>query len=204
MVEQHIYQTIKNYVPENSVHYCYDLWKNHPFELKISRARSSKLGDYRFDYRDKSESISVNRNLNPYAFLITYLHEVAHLKAYHSYGRKISPHGKEWKRTFSDLLEPVISDLVFPEEVLEAIRNYQKSPKATSGGDHALALALNRINGDEGKLLAELEEGSLFKLGKKIFRKENLRRTRYLCEEVKSGRKYLVSRNAVVHGISKP
>ena len=195
--QERIFKALANHVPENAVHYCYDLWKENPFELKLSRSRSTKLGDYRYDSRERSERISVNRDLNPYSFLITYLHEVAHQKAYHDHGRKIQPHGKEWKSTFSKLLEPVMTDLIFPEDILNAVKEYQKSPKATSSGHHGLALALNQING-EGSLLSEIEENSEFILGKRTFRKGKLRRTRYICTEVRNGRKFLISKNAIV------
>lgn len=195
--EDKIYNALLAHVPQNAVHYCFDLWKARPFEFKLNRSRSTKLGDYRYDPRSRSERISVNRDLNPYSFLITYLHEVAHQQAYHLFGRKIQPHGKEWKSTFSELLEPVITDLIFPEEILEAVKEYKKSPKATSSGHHGLAMALNRINGG-GLLLAELEEKQNFQLGKRIFQKGKLRRTRYLCQEVTTGKIYLISKNAIV------
>ena len=193
-----IYRILEKHVPGDAIHYCFDLWESAPFELKISRSRNSKLGDYRYDFRDQSERISVNNNLNIYAFLITYLHEVAHLKAYHQHGRRINPHGKEWKSTFSNLLKPMASDLIFPEDVLIAVQKYMRSPKATSGGHHDLAKALNKYNLDGGSLLHDLEYHALFSLNKRTFRKGELRRTSFICEEIKSGKKYLISKNAVV------
>ena len=47
-------------------------------------------------------------NLNPYRFLMTLVHEVAHLVAFQKYGRAIKPHGKEWKFTFQTLMLPFI------------------------------------------------------------------------------------------------
>jgi len=193
-----IYKILENHVPENAVHYCFDLWEIHSFVLKIARSRNSKLGDYRYNSSDNSERISVNHNLHPYAFLITYLHEVAHLQAYKEYGRKINPHGKEWKITFSRLLDQVTTDLIFPSEVLNAIHKYKKSPKATSGGDHALTKALNQFNLDAGVMLSEIDDRARFILNKKTYQKGGLRRTRYLCKEVNSGKRYLISRNTVV------
>jgi hypothetical protein len=126
------------------------------------------------------------------------LHEVAHVRAYHRYGRKINPHGQEWKQTFAELLRPMVSDLIFPEDILVAVKEFIRSPRATSGGNHALAKALNKYNINGGKLLAELEPDSFFTLNKRTFRKGQLRRTRYICKELRSGKSYLISKNAVV------
>ncbi|MCK5366987.1 MAG: SprT-like domain-containing protein, partial [Cyclobacteriaceae bacterium] len=102
-----LYQILQNQVPENAVHYCLDLWETIPFNFKVTRKRNSKLGDYRFDQRNGSHSISVNFDLNQYSFLITYIHELAHLLTTERFGRKSQPHGKEWKSNFRELMEPV-------------------------------------------------------------------------------------------------
>lgn len=48
-------------------------------EFKISKSRATKLGDYRHPFRGVGHKISVNNNLNAYAFLVTTVHEFAHL-----------------------------------------------------------------------------------------------------------------------------
>ena len=48
-------------------------------EFKISRNRNSKFGDYRPPHDGKGHRISVNFDLNPYAFLVITVHEFAHL-----------------------------------------------------------------------------------------------------------------------------
>ena len=62
-------------------------------EFKVSRSRDTKYGDYRHPYQGKGHRISVNYNLNPYAFLVTTVHEFAHLLTWNEHQRKAKPHG---------------------------------------------------------------------------------------------------------------
>ena len=54
--------------------------------------------------------ITVNGDLNPYSFLITTIHEFAHLVTFEEYQGRVKPHGKEWQLTYSKMLYPVIED----------------------------------------------------------------------------------------------
>lgn len=72
--------------------------------LRITGMRASKLGDYRPHPTGNGHQITVNHDLNPFAFLITFTHEVAHLVCYERYGHRHEPHGREWKRHFRELL----------------------------------------------------------------------------------------------------
>ncbi|MGB3183229.1 MAG: SprT-like domain-containing protein [Cyclobacteriaceae bacterium] len=195
-----LYDILDRHVPENAVHYCTDLHYQYAFLFKLAANRRTKFGDYRYDRAAKSHKITVNHSLNPYAFLITYVHEVAHLVAFEKYGFHIRPHGKEWKITFRSLIEPVMSDLVFPANVLTALKNYMRNPKASSYSDPALAIALQSYDhSSNGKLsLSALPRGKRFKLNGRVFEKGLKRRTRVLCLEVGSGRNYLVSLSAMV------
>jgi SprT protein len=199
-MESKFYKAFEKHVPENVVHYCYDLWAEHKFNLRITRSRSTKFGDYRFDPSDKSHTISLNHDLNPYAFLVTYIHEVAHLVTYKSFGNKAAPHGKEWKKSFKELLLPVCNDLVFPKEIMMPLRNYLANPKASSCGDPALYKALRSFDSsEEGMLhLSELGAGTVFLFKQRKFEKQEKRRTRSLCKEIPSGRKYLIPEIALV------
>lgn len=195
-----LYNLLDRHVPENAVHYCSDLHDQHPFAFKLAANRRTKFGDYRYDKVSKSHQITVNRSLNQYAFLITYIHEVAHRVAFEAHGFRIKPHGKEWKITFRNLLYPVLSDLVFPENVLLALKNYIRNPKASSYSDPSLAIALqSHDKAAEGKLsLSILPRGTKFRLNGRVFEKGLKRRTRVMCQEISSGRKYLVSLSAMV------
>jgi predicted SprT family Zn-dependent metalloprotease len=187
----------KKYLPETAVTYCHELWQHHAFDFRITKARSSKFGDYRF-YNNRHK-ITVNGDLNPYAFLVTYLHEVAHLVTFSKYKHKAQPHGKEWKKAFREVAAPVLQAQVFPAEVLTALQQYLVNPKASSCTDPALFQALHQFDTRTDKvLLAHVAEGEVFSLNGRAFRKGVTRRTRVLCEEVKSRKKYLVHSQALV------
>jgi hypothetical protein len=71
---------------------------------------------------------------------------------------------------------------------------------ASSFSDTALTQIFRRYNSDNDKqiLLSQIKEDETFMLRGKHFRKGKLRRTRVLCLEIKTGRKYLVPLDAEV------
>ncbi len=193
-------QIFVRHVPAGAVSYCYNLWLEHNFLLKISEHRRTKLGDYRFLAKNGgTHQISVNGTLNPYAFLITYLHEVAHLVTFSGYKRQVKPHGSQWKKMFRELTLPVLNEEVFPRTILDALQRYLANPKASSCSDLQLMSALQTAGDDQsGKLLLDLTEGASFKLNGRIFIKGQIRRTRVVCEEPSTRKRYLVPVQAVV------
>jgi len=199
-----LYKILQMHVPENAVHYCLDLWTAIPFHFKVTRKRSTKLGDYRFDHRNGSHSITVIVDLNPYSFLITYIHEVAHLLTTERHKRRVPPHGVAWKNCFIELMEPVLSDLIFPHDVLLPLMKHMKNPKASTYADAKLVNVLRRYDEQEDTLitLAELKEGDIFEFNRKMYKKLNLRRTRVLCQQADSSKKYLISKMALVRALS--
>jgi predicted SprT family Zn-dependent metalloprotease len=192
-------QVFERFVPATAVSYCDKLYQHLGFEFKIKKARQTKLGDYRFNPKTNRHTITVNNDLNPFAFLVTYLHEVAHLLAFKQYGRRISPHGKEWKQCFKEVSEPMLSENVFHKSVLHALKKYFKNPKASSCSDPILYQILKQFDGPSDKLLLkEIAVGQAFQFNKKSFVKLEKKRTRSVCQEVNSKRKYLISEIAEV------
>jgi SprT protein len=187
------FQTVlQRYLPTPALSYCCSLWEEHKFDFTVTKKRATKLGDYRYFFKSKRHMITVNGDLNNYAFLITYLHEVAHLKTNVLYGTDVKPHGQEWKQVFKSVLLPVID--VFPPEVLRPLENYLINPKASSCGDIALLKALTQFDEKEHQeyFLSDLTVGEVFSFNKRIFMKEETRRSRSLCLELKTGRKFLI------------
>ena len=196
----------KKYLPEEAVSYCFNLWKEKPFNFFITKGRLTKLGDFRYRRDRKLQTISINHNLNPYQFLITYIHEVAHYRAFEDHGLGIKPHGVEWKITFRNLMTPLISDKIFPKDVLAALVRHFKNPKASTGADLFLSRTLKGYDknvSDEKSLLVDLPKGEVFELQGRKFQKEHIRRTRILCAELNTGRKYLISAHAEVKRIDQ-
>lgn len=194
----------EKHLPAKSIAYCYRLWESSPFDFIVTKKRETKLGDYRYHYQQKKHTITVNGDLNKYTFLVTYLHEVAHLKAQIRYGGRIKPHGIEWKNEFKDLLLPVMHEEVFPENVLLALKNYLLNPKASSCSDIHLLKALGAHDEKTHlQFLSDISKGDTFRFNKKYYLKESTIRTRAICKELKSGKKYYISEAAQVEVFQK-
>lgn len=195
-----IFQT---HLPQPAIPYCINLWQKVPFSFKVLSPRVSKLGDFRYRKDRKIQTITINADLNPYQFLLTYIHEVAHLHAFEKFGMSHSPHGQEWKKEFQSLMEPILNDSVFPKDILIPLRNHMKNPSASSARDLFLMKEMSKYDipaqaQEEEVFLSDLMPGKQFILSGRKFKKGETRRTRVLCEEVDSGRKYLVSHLAKV------
>lgn len=191
---------LKKYLPERAVASCLTLIKETGVHLKIVNERVTRHGDYRKMPNGKHQ-ITVNANLNKYRFLITLVHEIAHLVAFGKYGRHIKPHGVEWKKTFQYMMLPFIRPEVFPSSLLPLLANHFKNPKASSDTDAKLSIALKSFDvGDNSKsYVFELPYGSIFRLyNGRIFQKGNKRVKRYECVELESGKMYLFQPNAEV------
>ncbi|NVK49978.1 MAG: SprT-like domain-containing protein [Cyclobacteriaceae bacterium] len=192
----------EKYLPTNSIDYCLELWKRNPYNFSVTRARKSKFGDFRWRKDRPLQTITINGDLNPYQFLITLIHEVAHLHAFIRHGLKISPHGKEWKNTFQELMHPLLRKEVFPMDVLIPLSRHMRNPKASSVGDLFLMKELSKYNSPTeaktGIFLADIQPERVFELNGRKFRKKETRRTRVLCEEISTGKRYLISLMAQV------
>ena len=190
---------LEKYIPEHSVEPVFELIKINQVHLKIVNERVTRHGDYRKGLSGKHE-ITVNTSLNKYRFLITLIHEIAHLVAFEKYGRNIKPHGDEWKLTFQRLMVPFIRPEIFPSQLLPLLARHFRNPKASSDTDATLSLALKQFDPENDKnYIFEIPYGSVFRIHNgKIFKKVALRLKRYECLEVSSGRTYLFNPNAEV------
>lgn len=197
--------TLAKYLPEKAVHNCFTLIKDYGVHLKIVNERKTRHGDYR-KMPDGTLQITVNGSLNKYRFLITLIHEIAHLKAFQEFGFQIKPHGREWKKTFTMLMLPFINPQVFPKDLLPYLARHFKNPKASSDTDAALAIKLKSYDTQTDKnYIFEIPHGSLFKIyNGKVFKKGNKRVKRYECVEVNTGKVYLFQPNAEVEFLIDP
>jgi hypothetical protein len=198
-------EVLSKYLPEHSVTPVFELIKSNSVHLKIVNERQTRHGDYRKALNGKHE-ITVNSNLNKYRFLITLVHEIAHLAAFERYGRLIKPHGNEWKVTFQQLMVPFIRPEIFPHSVLPLVANHFRNPTASSDTDARLAHALKQFDERKADInyIFEVPSGSFFRIKNgKIFRKNGLRVKRYECLEIKTGKLYLFNANAEVEILPK-
>lgn len=190
---------LEKYIPQAAVAPSFELIKTNNVYLKIVNERVTRHGDYRKTSNGQHQ-ITVNANLNKYRFLITLIHEVAHLVAFNKYGRSIKPHGREWKHSFQLLMLPFIRPEVFPNTLLPLLALHFKNPRASSDTDAKLSLALKQYDAPNDKnYIFEIPHGALFRLyNGKIFKRGNKRVKRYECLEVNTGRIYLFNPNAEV------
>lgn len=197
-------EILKKYLPERAVTPCIGLIKDHGVHLKIVNHRVTRHGDYR-RLPNGLHQITVNATLNKYRFLITLIHEIAHLAAFEQFGRRILPHGVEWKKTFQVLMLPFIHPEIFPSRLLPILAKHFINPKASSDTDAKLSLALKQYDAKNDKsYIFELQEGSIFRIyNGRIFKRGTVRIKRYECIEIRSGKVYLFQPNAEVELISE-
>ena len=190
----------QKYFPALTTNYCFNLWKEYQFKFKVTRPRQSKLGDYCYR-RDRGHQITVNSNLNPYSFLVTYIHEVAHLQTFNQFGNKLEPHGKEWKRHFRETFQPLLKPEILPIELIIPLTEYLKNPAATTQGAKPLVNALRLFDTNidlDSIVLTSIEVGENFELNGRMFTKGELRRSRFLCIDQLSRKRYVIASNALV------
>lgn len=191
---------LQKYLPEHAVEPCFELIKANNVHLKIVNERQTRHGDYRRD-ADGFHKITVNASLNKYRFLITLIHEIAHLVAFQKYGRHIKPHGNEWKFTFQQLMVPFIRPEIFPNQLLPLLARHFRNPKASSDTDATLSIALKQYdeNSSDKSYIFEIPIGAKFRIPNgRVFKKVALRVKRYECIELASGKTYLFQPNAEV------
>lgn len=196
-------EILGKYLPTAAIAPILDWQESMNFSFRIANNRKTKLGDYRPPHGRKGHRISVNKGLNKYAFLITLVHEIAHLTTFNEYKGRVAPHGREWKLAFAELMQPFLRATIFPGEVESALAEYLKNPTATSCNDEQLMRILRNYDVEPPIYLEELAQGAVFRIynGRK-FVKGPKRRKRFICEEVTTQRQYLFSPVAEVHVIS--
>ena len=199
-------ELLKRYFPETSVGMVGEIFTQRRFKLHFKRPRTSKLGDFRPPRTPNGIcSITLNLDLNPYQMLITYVHEVAHYDVYQQYGsRRVQPHGQEWQTSFSILLQPFLTETIFPKDVLTALQKHLQHIKASSTADQNLQRVLHKYDKNQASVttLESLPNGARFVLKNGlVFQKGEKQRTRYKCYCETNGRWYFVAALAEVQVI---
>jgi len=187
---------LQRFIPDGSAELALNYLHQFKVHLTITRERKTILGDYRHAAMGKNHRISINGSLNKYAFLITLIHELAHLVTFLQHGNKVQSHGKEWKLLYRKMLEDFLHLNIFPADIMTAIKKSLHNLPASSCADEELMRILRRYDNDNGDslLVEQLAEGSLFKMENgSVFRKGKKLRKRFQCIEISTGKIYLFS-----------
>lgn len=191
------FNLIHKYIPKESIDLVENLLRKYKFSLIIKNKRKTRHGDFR-PLANGRMQITINNDLNNYRFLITFIHEVAHLVTHKKY-KRVKPHGIEWKMNFQELMLPFFKPEIFPRELMPILANYMRNPKASTDSDIKLSFALKQYDEKSDKsYIFEIPLESKFVHNKRIFIKGAKRRVRYKCMEIKTKKEYLFHPNAEV------
>ena len=197
---------LKKYIPDQAVDTIAEWIYKYDFKLKIKKTRSSKEGDYMPPHNGKNHVITINHDLNKYSFLITLVHEIAHLATWEYHKGNVNPHGEEWKAEYARLLNYFLvrnkafgSENLFPDEIYTALQKHIQKPSAASCSDIHLSRVLKKYDNDSSSLLLErIAIGVTFRIASKtkhseeVFIKGEKRRTRFKCMHARTKREYLI------------
>ena len=187
---------LQHYLPPGTADEVMMYLHQYKIHLTIARERKSILGDYRHRTHHANHRISVNGNLNKFSFLITLLHELAHLLTFEQHSNKVQAHGKEWKMIFGLLLQQFVEHKIFPADIEKELMQSLHNPAASSCAEEGLLRVLRKYDTREShhRLIEELPANTLFRIkdGRVFQRGEKLRK-RFKCKEVKTGKLYLFS-----------
>ena len=187
---------LQKFIPDGSAQLTLDYLNQFKVHLTITRQRKTVLGDYRYATAGKNHPISVNGSLNKYAFLITLIHELAHLVTFLEHRNRVPSHGKEWKLLYRKILEDFLKLDIFPEDVLVSLKKSLHDLPASSCSDEGLMRILRRydLNNENFLFVEQIPEGALFGMDDgSVFRKGKKLRKRFQCVEVNTGKVYLFS-----------
>lgn len=182
------------YLPTQSVPLIFEWLEFYNVQLKINRTRITKLGDYRPPLHYKYHRISVNHDLNKYHFLLTLVHEFAHLKVWEKYKKNVKPHGIEWKTEFRELMQNFTYEDVFPKDILNILNSFLYNPSSPSVSKELLLILRKYDINNKYLTLEELPDNSVFQIynGLTFIKFEKMRK-RYKCKRLDNNRIYLVN-----------
>ena len=183
-------QYFHNFVPPKSVRLLQCWVDELGIEVNVSKPRKTKLGD--FKVRGNKLIVSVNNNLNKYAFLITFTHELAHAFVFKKHKNSVTPHGDSWKLTFKSMMLNFLTPDYFPKDILKILSNHIITPKASTFSDVELSKVLRNYDTSNVLTISDLSEGVIFKMDNgKTFQRGIKLRKRFKCVEIKTSKVYL-------------
>lgn len=191
-------RVFSQYIPLPFVSYLVDLYSSVNVSFVIKNPRKTKFGDFKPLKKRGWSQITINNNLNKYGFLITALHEFAHLLIYEKHKNNVSPHGKEWKEVFKTLLIPVLESNKLPEDIQKPLLTSISNIKSSTCYSYDLYKAIvSRDDLNNLCFLEKIENGEQFQFNGLTFVRGDIRRTRFICTELETKNRFLF------HGLAK-
>ncbi|ANI88205.1 hypothetical protein A9P82_02090 [Arachidicoccus ginsenosidimutans] len=193
---RHPLEALAAYLPDNTFDDVVAYLQKYSVHLTVTQHRNSVLGDYRNAHRGQNHRISVNGSLNKYSFLITLLHELAHLLTYEQFKHSVQPHGREWKTIYGQLLFVFLQKQIFPDDIASALQKSLHNPGASTCSEESLMRVLRNYDNKPPHIttVEQLSINDFFKTRDgRIFQRGEKRRTRYFCTEVSTKKAYLFS-----------
>lgn len=172
-------------MPEGAIGFIRNWLKPYRCAVRITKARESKLGDYRAEF-DGSHSISVNGDLAPQLFFFVLTHEIAHLIAFTSTKKRIRPHGSEWKEAYKKLLLESLE--IYREDFRPLVLAYAAAPKANYVSNPDIVRYFQESDGNF--FLEDLPEGSTFLFRDEPYHMQQRLKKRYICKHLRTGVSY--------------
>ncbi|HAQ64986.1 MAG TPA: hypothetical protein DCR43_03900 [Bacteroidales bacterium] len=194
------------FMPEGTAGlYCSQIAGIKSINFKLTRERTSKHGDYRSHVNRWRHQISINSTLPPHHFLVTLLHETAHLLVHERYRNHGDPHGPHWKAAFAEIILPWVVPGVLPPKLAMALKNHIEKGYATTTGDAGLLSVFRELEGIAQSIitLETLPPGAVFAIQGQLFRKGEKMRTFYRCVSLTNNREYRVRITAEVMPIDE-
>ncbi len=192
-------EILRKHVPSAAWPVIVTWLRRNPVLVRVVRPRQTKLGDFRSAHGNQPHRVTVNSDLNKYAFLVTLIHEFAHYSAFKNNKRWIEPHGTAWKNEYARLMRPFMSRSVFPADVLRAMQMHLRDAPASSCTDKHLMRVLRNYDRDPRQLLEDLPDRSIFRFNERVFVKGPQLRKRYKCQCLNDRRNYIIDPLAEVH-----
>jgi hypothetical protein len=162
-------QQLEKFLPPSACALVANLIIKKNCQLTVSRSRKTKLGDYRPPQRHAYHRISVNGDLNPYAFLLVTIHEFAHLFVWNNHQNKVKAHGSEWKMHYRQLYQRF--ENCFPEDIQVILNDHFKNlTAATLNNPMLIRNLIYRDNHEKIILVQDLKIGDTFDFNNKNFK----------------------------------
>jgi hypothetical protein len=186
-------QVLRKYLPDGTEEIIIEWLQQYRIHLHVSRNRVTKLGDFRPRPGEAVQKITVNYDLNPYEFLITLVHEIAHVEVWKHHRNRARPHGREWKSVYGRMLGSFLNKGLFPQDLEKALSRHAARPLAASGSDLELARVLKNYDISTRITLEDLPDRASFRIHNgKRFRKMEKSRKRFRCLCLDNKKIYMV------------